>query len=41
VTTYGDEASYQKAMKLGATTILTNPLDFGALRHLLLPLNEY
>jgi CheY-like chemotaxis protein len=41
ITAYGDEASQQIALELGATNFLTKPLDFGALRHMLLPLNEH
>ncbi|TGE08313.1 response regulator transcription factor [Hymenobacter fodinae] len=41
ITAYGNEASYQQALDLGAATVLTNPLDFGALRHLLLPLTNH
>ncbi|QJX47941.1 response regulator [Hymenobacter taeanensis] len=40
ITAYGDDASYQKAMELGANNFLAKPLDFAALRQMLLPLNE-
>lgn len=38
ITAYGDAASYQKAMQLGANDFLTKPLNFTALRQKLIPL---
>jgi CheY-like chemotaxis protein len=39
ITAYGDDASYQEAMRLGANDFLTKPVDFavlkGKLQHLL------
>lgn len=32
ITAYGDEASYQQAMRLGANDFLTKPLDFNSLK---------
>ncbi len=33
ITAYGDEATKAKAIELGATGLLTKPIDFGLLRH--------
>jgi CheY-like chemotaxis protein len=32
ITAYGDEATRAKAIELGATGLLTKPIDFGSLR---------
>jgi DNA-binding response OmpR family regulator len=32
ITAYGDEATKQKAAELGASGLLTKPIDFGMLR---------
>ncbi|WP_460613128.1 MULTISPECIES: response regulator [Hymenobacter] len=40
ITAYGNEASYQEAMRLGANDFLVKPLDFNMLRQKLLPLHE-
>jgi CheY-like chemotaxis protein len=32
ITAYGDEATRAKAIELGATELLTKPIDFGSLR---------
>ena len=32
ITAYGDDASYQQAMELGANDFLTKPVDFAALK---------
>ncbi|TGD82602.1 response regulator [Hymenobacter wooponensis] len=41
ITAYGDDNSQQKARQLGANDFLTKPLDFAALRQMLLPLNQH
>ena len=33
ITAYGDDATKQKAAELGASGLLTKPIDFGMLRH--------
>jgi CheY-like chemotaxis protein len=33
ITAYGDEATKKKATELGASGLLTKPIDFGSLRH--------
>ena len=38
ITAYGDDASYQQAMQLGANDFLTKPVDFGVLKEKLLHL---
>jgi CheY-like chemotaxis protein len=32
ITAYGDDASYQEALRLGASDFLTKPVDFGVLK---------
>ena len=38
ITAYGDDASYQQAMQLGANDFLTKPVDFAVLKEKLLHL---
>lgn len=40
ITAYGDEATHQQALRLGANDFLTKPVDFAALRTRLLDLNH-
>jgi CheY-like chemotaxis protein len=41
ITAYGDEASRQQALELGANDFLAKPVDFAALREKLLHLTEH
>ena len=40
ITAYGDDASYAKAMQMGAADFLAKPIDFALLKEKLLPLNN-
>ena len=41
ITAYGDEASRQQALELGANDFLTKPVDFSALKEKLLHLTDH